>query len=57
MLDLRDPVHVAFVLMVLLMVAAILAVGLIDDIDHRPISAGLVALMLGACAVVKTQRP
>ena len=54
-LDLTDPVHVGFVLLVVLLVAAILCVTLIEDLDHEVLSAGVVALMLSACLVVKTQ--
>lgn len=54
-LDLTDPVHVALLIIVAMMSAAILVVGL-TDVDSDPITLGLIALTLSACLVVASSR-
>ena len=54
-LDLADPVHVALLLLVALLAAAILLVTL-TDVDAEAVTVGLIAAVLGACLVVGTSR-
>jgi hypothetical protein len=56
-LDLTEPVQVAGILLVALLVVAILCVNLVDEalMDQQALSAAVLALIMSACLVVKTQ--